>query len=232
VQVPPYSGPTELLPLFPLGTVLVPGMRLSLHIFEPRYRQLVADLLDGGSNTGPEFGVVALRHGIEVGPADDLHEVGTTALVSDVVPLSDGRCNIAAVGHRRFAIRSVDSTSQPYLQAHVSFLADGENAADAQLVEAVLSALARHTATLAELGIPSEPTEADLDTDPQQVAYVAARQPGLTISDRQNILSAEDLTGRLFAARSILRRENELLRRLHAIPVSASAFSSGRSAAS
>ena len=60
---------TEVLPLFPLGTVLVPGMRLSLHVFEPRYRQLVADLLDDQDPGAPEFGVVALRQGWEVGAA-------------------------------------------------------------------------------------------------------------------------------------------------------------------
>src|SRR5689334_1085172 len=57
--------PTEHLPMFPLRTVLVPGMPLSLNVFEPRYRKLVADLLNSGGDAAPQFGVVALRAGWE-----------------------------------------------------------------------------------------------------------------------------------------------------------------------
>ena len=67
---------SELLPMFPLSTVLFPGMRLPLHIFEPRYRQLIQDLL-AGPQPG-RFGVIAIRKGRETGVdgISALYEIG------------------------------------------------------------------------------------------------------------------------------------------------------------
>ena len=82
---------SETLPLFPLGTVLFPGMLLPLHIFEVRYRQLVRDLLDG---PGPQrFGVRAIRKGRETGVDGicALHEIGRTATLRYVIEHDDGR---------------------------------------------------------------------------------------------------------------------------------------------
>ncbi len=77
---------SETLPLFPLGTVLFPGLLLPLHIFEDRYRKLVRDLL-----AGPEprrFGVIAIRKGREtgIGGISALHEVGCTATLRHTSP--------------------------------------------------------------------------------------------------------------------------------------------------
>jgi Lon protease-like protein len=222
----PGSNATEVLPLFPLGTVLVPGMQVSLHVFEPRYRQLVSDLLGGAKAHAPEFGVVALRRGWEVGELDDLHEIGTTALITDVLPLSDGRCNIAAIGRRRFAIRSVDKRSQPYLQAEVQFLPEPEGQLRAGAAAALRAAARRHTELLSSLGVEvDEP--ADLDVDAQGLGYAIARQPALSLADRQAILAAESTAERLSVAAAVLRRELELVRRLHAVPVSAADFRAG-----
>jgi len=81
----------EMLPLFPLGAVLYPGMLLPLNIFEERYRQLVRDLLDQPEPR--EFGVIAIRHGRETGidGVSDLYEVGCTAEVRQVEEHEDGR---------------------------------------------------------------------------------------------------------------------------------------------
>ena len=89
---------SETLPLFPLGTVLYPGLLLPLHIFEERYRQLVRDLLDG-----PEprrFGVIAIRKGRETGVAgiSSLHEIGCTATLRRVAEHDDGRFDLVTVG--------------------------------------------------------------------------------------------------------------------------------------
>src|ERR1039457_4344507 len=111
----------ETLPLFPLGTVLYPGLVLPLHIFEDRYRQLVRDLL-----AGPEpqrFGVIAIREGRETGVAgiSALHEVGCTATVRQVEEYEDGRFDLITVGTQRFRLVELDD-SQPYLQGDVDFL--------------------------------------------------------------------------------------------------------------
>ncbi len=89
--------------MFPLGKVLVPGEALPLHVFEPRYRQLVIDLL--GADDPPEFGVVLIERGWEVGGGDQRTDVGTVARVLDVQALPDGRYAVIAVGVRRIRVR-------------------------------------------------------------------------------------------------------------------------------
>jgi Lon protease-like protein len=224
--IPPIdenNSRTELLPLFPLGTVLLPEMPLSLHVFEPRYRQLVADLLSDTDPAAPVFGVVALRQGWEVGELSDVHDVGTTARVTDLVPHPDGRCDLTAVGERRFTIQSIDTASQPYLMASVRYL--GEPAGDIEPgdSEKVRQALLGHLNVLAAL----TETEVDLSTPPVtdlSLSYAVARLPTLPLEDRQLLLSCGDTAGRLAAARRILRRETILMRQLHSVPAGASAF--------
>src|ERR1700761_1546982 len=114
---------SELLPLFPLSTVLFPGMRLPLHIFEERYRLLVAHL-----RTQPEprrFGVIAIRKGREVGTdgISALHEIGCVATVRQISPRDDGRYDLATVGTDRFRLLRVDD-SRPYFQGEVELISD------------------------------------------------------------------------------------------------------------
>ena len=97
------------LPLFPLGTVLMPGGRLPLQIFEPRYVQLLRDLLDGQDERSPVFGVVAIREGFEVG--DDgvraLHPVGCGALLTQAAALEGERFLVVSEGTDRFRLDAI-----------------------------------------------------------------------------------------------------------------------------
>src|ERR1700747_452619 len=113
----------EMLPLFPLGAVLYPGMLLPLHIFEERYRQVVRDLLAGGDPR--RFGVIAIRKGRETGidGVSSLYEIGCTATVRRVDQHEDGRFDIVTVGTQRFRLLTLDRT-RPYLQGEVEMLAD------------------------------------------------------------------------------------------------------------
>lgn len=123
----------ELIPLFPLGTPLFPGVVLPLQIFEPRYRRLMQDL-----QAHPEdgerrfFGVVAIRQGWEVekvAPAAALYDVGCTARLQRAVPQPDGGFRVVTVGGDRFRILDVVvGDDPPYLQAKVEWLADEEAA--------------------------------------------------------------------------------------------------------
>jgi len=225
----PTSGRSEVLPLFPLGTVLVPGMRLSLHVFEPRYRQLVADLLNAEGPGAPEFGVIALRQGWEVGQLGDLHDIGTLARVTDVLPHADGRCDLAAVGERRFVIESLDTTSKPYLVARIRSLAEPAGELRPGLAGAVRHALESYLRVLTEVdtdfGSGNSADPAPIDA--RALSYAVAKLPSLPMPDRQALLSVADTAGRLHAARSVLRRETELLRRLRAVPVTAATFRAG-----
>ncbi len=214
-----------MLPLFPLGTVLVPGMRLSLHVFEPRYRQLVADLLSAEGPGAPEFGVVALRQGFEVGELGDVYDVGTSARVTDVLPHSDGRCDLAATGERRFVIESLDTGAKPYLVASVRWLAEPQGEVSPGLTAAVRRALEVHLRTLAALnadfGDILDPPPA---SDSWGLSYAVAKLPSLPLVDRQALLGVADTAARLRAGRAVLRRETELMRQLRAVPVTAATF--------
>lgn len=106
-----------LLPLFPLGSVLFPGGALPLHIFEPRYRQMISECIQEQH----PFGIVLIRSGDEVGGGAVPHEVGTTARIARVQNLPDGRMNITVVGVERFRVISLDH-SGPYLSGEVSLI--------------------------------------------------------------------------------------------------------------
>src|SRR5262249_52932298 len=97
---------TSELPLFPLGTVLFPGLVMPLHSFEARYRALVRNLMALPDGPPREFGVVAIRRGLEVGAGAEvtLYEVGCTAEVRQVTEHEDGRFDLVTVGRRRFEI--------------------------------------------------------------------------------------------------------------------------------
>src|ERR1700744_6020554 len=114
---------SEMLPLFPLGAVLYPGMLLPLHIFEERYRQLVRDLLDGPQLR--RFGVIAIRKGREtgIGGVQSLYEIGCTATLRRVDQHEDGRFDIVTVGTQRFRLLTLGQT-RPYLQGEGEMVAD------------------------------------------------------------------------------------------------------------
>ncbi len=108
---------TYKLPLFPLNTVLFPGVPITLHIFEERYRLMIGRCLE---QSGP-FGVVLIREGTETDPDAIPYSVGTTAQISESVLLDDGRYYLMAVGQRRFRVQYI-AQRQPYLLASVSYL--------------------------------------------------------------------------------------------------------------
>lgn len=106
-----------MLRIFPLQTVLFPGMRMPLHIFEERYKLMVRECIEEDA----PFGVVLIRDGAEVGGGAVPHTVGTTARIAQVEYLDDGRMNLFTMGERRFRIIAVN-TEKPYLQAEVEFI--------------------------------------------------------------------------------------------------------------
>jgi hypothetical protein len=126
----------ELIPLFPLGTPLFPGVVLPLRIFEPRYRRLMGDLLAVPEDSDQRFfGVVAIRQGWEVervAPAEALYDIGCTARLRVVRPQPDGGFQVVTVGGERFRLLDVVvGDDPPYLQAEVEWLADEEAAEEA-----------------------------------------------------------------------------------------------------
>lgn len=210
-------GSTEVIALFPLGTVLLPGLVLPLHVFEPRYRALVADLL-ARDPADRYFGVVAIRHGAEVGPVGDqqLHEVGTVAVVHELEPQPDGRVHLVTVGGRRFRIRALvpaeaDGTP-PYQRAAVEWLPEDVGDDAAVLAPAVVRALAEYRTALGATG-PDE-----LPGDPTVLSYAVAAATVLDPREVQGLLALPDTTARLRAELALLRRETGLLGSLRTLP--------------
>src|SRR5215210_6288063 len=100
-----YHPLMGVMPMFPLGTALLPGAVLPLHVFEPRYQQMVHDLLANDVDA-PEFGVVMIERGREVGGGDVRTRVGTVARVIEMGALPDGRYALVAVGSERLRVNA------------------------------------------------------------------------------------------------------------------------------
>jgi hypothetical protein len=208
---------TVRLPLFPLGTVLFPGVPLPLHIFEERYRLLVRELMDLPEHQSRQFGVVAIREGREVG-ADGvraLYPIGCTAELRQVEQYDDGRYDILTVGSTRFTVHELD-TSAAYLQGDVDFLAERPGSAG-QLTSVVAELF---TTYLSLLGAARRmPIDApDLPDDALLLSYLVAATVLLDIPDKQRLLEAPDAAARLRTEAELLHRESHLLRILSAVP--------------
>ena len=93
-----------VMPMFPLGSVLLPGGILPLHVFEPRYRDMIRDCLR--SDGEPEFGQALISHGWETGGGDDRVMVGTVAQMLQVDAIDEDRYALVAVGTRRIRINA------------------------------------------------------------------------------------------------------------------------------
>jgi len=181
-----------MLPLFPLGAVLYPGMLLPLHIFEERYRQLVRDLLDGPDPR--RFGVIAIRKGRETGidGVHSLYEVGCIATLRRVEQHADGRFDLITVGTQRFKLVSLDET-RPYLQGEVEVLDDDvtDQVAAAPVVRTVQTAFRGYLDAL---------------------SFIVAAAMIIDLTERQGLLGEPDTLRRLNMQRALLSRETAMLR--------------------
>ncbi|MBO0841030.1 MAG: LON peptidase substrate-binding domain-containing protein [Sciscionella sp.] len=217
----------DSLPLFPLGTVLLPGANLPLHVFEPRYRQLVVDLTTEAVDAD-SFGVIAIRKGwsADIHDLRELHRVGCTAVLREVRRLPDGRFDIVTTGDRRFRLLSIDHTTAPYLVGTVQWLPDTEvptelSPALPMLANAARSAHRRYCSVAWRKQDWSEPPA---DTDPSVLANLLAADGLLAMRDRQRLLEEIRPERRLRLIRRMLTEEAGILRQLRAIPVSLPEF--------
>jgi Lon protease-like protein len=205
---------SELLPLFPLGTVLFPGALLPLHIFEPRYRLLVRRCMERQM----PFGVVLIRHGQEVGAGAEPYEIGTEAKIVAESPLPNGRSYIVTRGERRFAVESLIEDAEPYLMGRVRYLeeADGDRAsAHAIVAREALEAYLLAVVAVTEDSRGERAMADDLrDTAPSDLAYRIAGSLAVDQPQHQDLLELESASARLVEETRILNRETELLRDL------------------
>lgn len=198
----------EPLPMFPLGTVLLPGAPLPLQVFEPRYRELTRDCLAGV----PEFGVVLIERGSEVGGGDVRTNVGTVARIVASQALPDGRAYLMTVGTRRIRVTEWLEDA-PYPRAMVEELVDEDtDAPPSGEAYAALVATARRTLALAaELGVDAEEATRDFEEDPAAGTFEIAAVTPLGVLDRQRVLASPSVAGRCALLEGLLADLNELL---------------------
>jgi Lon protease-like protein len=144
-----------LLPLFPLDLVLLPGVPLTLHIFEPRYKEMIKECLDHKS----VFGIIRSKE-------ESLANIGCTAEIMNVLKkYSDGRMNILVEGKKRFEVLQVNQ-ERTFLQAEVFYLQDDEN--EPAAADDVEKATRLHQQIMELAGAQPEKIEA---TETAQLAY-------------------------------------------------------------
>jgi Lon protease-like protein len=213
---------THRLPLFPLATVLFPGLLLPLHIFEERYRVLMRELVAVPAGEPPRLGVIAIREGREVGPGSigglsALYGVGCTAELRQMRTYDDGRFDVMTSGTSRFRLRALD-TSRPYFQGDVEFL-DEPPGEGAKVLSAGVSQLFlryREALLAAQRQPASDPPE--LPDDAIALSYLVAAAMVLDLGDKQRLLESPDAAARLRAELALLRREAAVVRLLPSVP--------------
>lgn len=208
------------VPLFPLRTVLVPGLVLPLHIFEPRYRLMIR-MLDDLPEDERGFGIVAIRPGAdwEAEGCAGLYDVGTMAKVIRSDPLPDGRFDLVTVGARRFTIESLD-TVLPYTRADVRLHDEpvGDPARAEELADTARRLLTEYRALIAAWGVVDVPEIDEPPTDPVVVSYMIASAVVVDLPERQRLLGIADAEERLIAGCDVLRREIAVMSALPSMP--------------
>jgi len=191
------------LPIFPLPIVLFPGAPQPLHIFEPRYRQLLTDCLAGDRRFGVAY--VAPDPAPGADPVPNPGDVGCVALIRTNQPLPDGRFNILTVGERRFVLRSWISSAHPYRVAEVEEFDDEPTDADevttlAADVREGFGRLARALGVLTE----REDEEIELERDPQRLSFQVAASLELDAPAKQVLQAIRSTSARLRQLATVL----------------------------
>ncbi|MFN3690061.1 MAG: LON peptidase substrate-binding domain-containing protein [Fimbriimonadales bacterium] len=191
------------IPLFPLETVLFPYTALPMHIFEPRYREMVMYCIEHDS----PFGVVLIRSGSEVGDAEvEPYEVGTLARIGRLRRQPDGRFHLLALGEERFQIVRLIRGEAPYLKAQVRLWRDYEpfsweeeqryaNEVAERFREFLRKALDASGLRVEHIELPRNPTA---------LSFAIAGTLQLDLPLRQYLLELQDTTERLRLLHQIL----------------------------
>ncbi|MFM9108859.1 MAG: LON peptidase substrate-binding domain-containing protein [Chloroflexota bacterium] len=197
------------LPLFPLGTVLFPGMFLPLHLFEERYRRLMTER----RHEEPVFGIVLTRRGREVGEQPEIHDLGVAASLVAAGEYADGRWDVIVMGGRRFRFVGGD-WSQGYLTGEIEWLEDAAVADDGATLAALADAAAQQFERFLialERTFGEELPRKELPADPSERAWALCARLPVETWDKQRLLEAATTADRLTEFIAMTRRERDLL---------------------
>ncbi|MGN5378364.1 LON peptidase substrate-binding domain-containing protein [Streptomyces lasalocidi] len=232
---------TVRLPLFPLNTVLFPGLVLPLNVFEERYRAMMRELLKTPEDEPRRFAVVAIRDGSEVAPsapgmpdptaqpergsaagfgADPLKALHTMACVADAATIrerADGTFEVLATGTTRVRLLSIDA-SGPFLTAECEELPEEPGDEAGALAEGVLRSFRQYQKRLAGARERSLSSGTELPDDPGVVSYLVAAAMVHDTPTKQRLLQAPDTASRLRDELKLLRAETAIIRNLPSLP--------------
>lgn len=203
------ESPSQELPLFPLGGVLFPAAPLPLHIFEERYKRLMADRIDHD----PIFGVVLTKVGSEVGDQPSIFGVGTSASLLSLNARANGCFDIAIVGRRRFRILSGD-WSRGYLTAQVEWLSDvTSDVTRDQLYDLRRDAIAAFGSFVAVMAsqLDAHVPEELFPDDPTETSFAISARLPINTWESQALLELPSTSERLRSLIETLVRERALL---------------------
>lgn len=205
---------SDTLPMFPLNTVLFPGVVVPLKVFEDRYRAMVHHLLRVDDPTDRLFGSVAIREGYEVGDhgAQSLFRVGCRVKLTEVESHPDGTFDVMAVGLDRIELERLDTTGA-FPVGHVVDRPEIPAGVSAELVERARATFAAYRVALGQLR--GDPHPGELPQDPTYLSWTLAAVAPLPLPERQALLEAEDTAFRLTMVTDLLRTE---LRAMNVIP--------------
>lgn len=194
------------LRLFLLGTTLFPGAVLPLHVFEERYKQMINECL---SEKSP-FGVVLIRQGREVGDSADPFEVGTTAYITQVQRLDNGRMNLLTAGGERFRVLEMLRTA-PYASAQVEILESVNDVVGDALGEDVRSLFIDYSRL--HLAISGQwARSVSTPTNPGTLSDFVAAHLAVGQGQKQQLLETLSVRSRLQAEASLLEEATRQLR--------------------
>jgi uncharacterized protein len=211
----------EQLPIFPLNTVMFPGVRVPLHVFEDRYRALVHHLLTISDKSLRLFGIVAIREGYEVGQhgAQSVHRVGCLVQMTSVEPYEDGRFDIEVLGRERLRLDGLDISGE-FLVGDVETLPPprtpkgNDTTREAGRTLETFTEYRRRLSALRGNAV----LDGDLPHDPEYLSYSLAATCLLTLRDRQALLEVDTPLERLILLRHAMREEMRAMRAIPSLP--------------
>jgi Lon protease-like protein len=192
------------LPLFPLPVVLFPGMPMPLHIFEPRYRQLLSDIRAGHNLFGLSY-FDSSSSDKEVPPAG---HIGCVAEITESQALPDGRSNVLAVGVVRYRVEAYVERGDPYLVVEANYFEDEEEDQQALARKSkAVAAMFMRVANAIRLINDERGNLPDIsDTEPQKLSFLVAAAMEIEVENKQELLELRSTSERLNRLRDLLAR--------------------------
>ncbi len=200
--------------MFPLNTVVFPGMSLPRHVFEDRYRLLVRHLLTVDDPAARVFGTVAIREGYEVGDhgAQSVYRVGCVLQLTEVDRREDGTFDIVAVARERLVLEDMQR-GEEFPQGVAAVLPEPEVEVPAEVLERARATFTAFRVAMTEL--QGDPFSGTLPRDPDYLAWTLSALAPLPMAERQSLLEADNAAERLTLVTRLLTEE---LRAINVIP--------------